>query len=122
MKNIKYNKIQNKEKGVAALFITMMVMLVSLSMVLGLTAIFVSYIRVIEGMGDSVVAFYAANSGIERLLYLRDKLRQDITSIDGTLINEAATYNVRHSIVGGREHFESIGIFKEARRSIRITR
>jgi len=119
---MKKNEIKEKsQKGVAALFITMMVMLVSLSMVLGLTAIFVGYIRVIEGMGDSVVAFYAANSGIERLLYLRDKQGQTDVTINGTLSN-GATYSVIRSFVDGREHFESVGTFKEARRAIRVAR
>lgn len=138
MKNIKYNKTQNKEKGVASIYIATMIMIVSLGIVLGLTVIFIGHLRIIRGMGNSVVAFYAANSGMERLLH-EDKLCRARTApcaapchtechglaspstFSGTLTN-GATYSARFSIVGGREQFESVGIFEGARRAIRITR
>jgi hypothetical protein len=40
-----------------------------LALALGVSALLFSQIKVIRGLGDSVVAFYAADSGIERELY-----------------------------------------------------
>lgn len=144
MKNIKYNKTKNKEKGVASIHITMMIMIISLSMVLGLAVIFIGHLRIIRGMGNSVVAFYAASSGIERLLYLNDKVCDGEKLICPAYCNQdgscfglilpfetssaigAARYDARLSVtttaVTTQEHFESIGIFEESRRAIRATR
>ncbi len=133
------NKTKEKfQKGVASIYIAMMIMIVSLGIVLGLTVIFIGHLRIIRGMGNSVVAFYAANSGMERLLY-EDKLCRARTApcavpchaechglaspstFSGTLAN-GATYRARFSIVDGREHLESLGTFEGARRAIRVTR
>lgn len=135
------NKI--KEKGMVSIYTTMMIMMVSLGMVLGLAAIFVGYLRIIRGIGDSVVAHYAANTGIERLLY-EDKICRRPSpcpahcvpalldtpncrglnlshKIDFILIN-GASFEAKFSRVDGREYFESIGTFEGARRAIRVTR
>lgn len=129
------NKIKQKlEKGAAPIFITMMVMVVSLGIVLGLTAIFIGHLRIIRGMGDSVIAFYAANSGIERLLFEERFCRLQTgpcfspcasdcfglvpgASFSATLTN-GASYSAR--FIDGQ--FESIGIFGTARRAIRVRR
>jgi len=136
------NKI--KEKGMVSIYTTMMIMMVSLGMVLGLAAIFVGYLRIIRGIGDSVVAHYAANTGIERLLY-EDKICRrpspcptycvlalpDTPNCRGLVsphsilnipLNNGAFFEARFSRVDGREYFESIGTFEGARRAIRVTR
>jgi len=43
-------------------------MIVLLSIVLGLSTILVTQVKIIRGLENSVVAFYAADSGIERVL------------------------------------------------------
>ena len=58
-----------KNKG-SAIYFSLIILAVILGMVLGLSAMLVSQIKVVRGMGDSVVALYAANSGIEKGLYL----------------------------------------------------
>jgi hypothetical protein len=128
----------SSSKGVVAIFITMMIMFVSLAIVLGLTVIFVGHLRILKGMGNSVIAFYAADSGIEKLLY-EEKICFQKTSpcvapcasdcfglasgsnFSGTLTN-GASYSATFSIRGGREHFESIGTFEGARRSVSVSR
>lgn len=138
------NNTKEKQKGIVSIFITMMIMIVSLAMVLGLTVIFVGHLRIIRGMGDSVIAFHAANSGIERLLYEDKECRVTAphcpvhcaprpdcfglatsTSFSTTLTNQAV-YNAKFSVqeVGGisREQFESIGTFEGARRAISVSR
>jgi len=60
-------KCLNTQKGVA-IYLAIVVMFVLLSIGVGLSTILVGQIRTIAGIGDSVVAFYAADTGIEREL------------------------------------------------------
>jgi len=123
----KMKKHKTKERGVVSMYITTMIMIVSLGMILGLTVIFVGYLRIIRGMGNSVIAYYAANTGIERILFEDRICTEDClglispSSFSETLTN-GARFEATFSIRDNREHFESIGIFDRARRAIRVTR
>ncbi len=61
------SKIQ-KSEGIALLFIVLITSLI-LSIGLGLTALLIQGMRITGEIGYSVVAFYAADSGIEEALY-----------------------------------------------------
>ena len=63
----------NKEQGIS-LIITFFIMTIILAMVLVISTILYDQIKVIKNMGDSVVAFYAADSGIEKVLYYDRKV------------------------------------------------
>lgn len=56
------------ERGVA-IYLAFMVMTILLAISLGLNVILIGQTKAIKGMGDSVIAFYAADSGIEKILY-----------------------------------------------------
>ena len=58
-----------QEKGVS-LYVAFMIMSILLVIGFGISAILVSEIKVMRGMGRSVNAFYAAETGIEKTLYL----------------------------------------------------
>lgn len=58
----------NGEKGIS-LLLAVLVSSVLLAISLGVSAILISQIRMIKGMGDSVIAFYAADNGVEEMLY-----------------------------------------------------
>jgi len=55
------------QRGVS-IFIVIVVMSVLLGIALGLNAIFVRQLKNLRGIGDSVIALYAADAGIERIL------------------------------------------------------
>lgn len=59
---------QNKQKGVS-LIITFFIMIVILAVVLAISILLYGEIKIIRNIGSSVVAFYAADSGIEKVLY-----------------------------------------------------
>lgn len=67
MKNKSFNLIGN-EKGVA-LIITFFIMIIILAVTLSISSILYSEIKILRNIGSSVVAFYAADSGIEKVLY-----------------------------------------------------
>ena len=56
------------EKGVS-LYLTIVILSVLVTALLALITISVSQIKIIWTLGDSVVAYYAADTGIERVLY-----------------------------------------------------
>ena len=58
------DKNNQSQKGVS-LLITIMVLAIGLSIVLGLTAILIVQLRVVKSIGDSVVAIHAADTGVE---------------------------------------------------------
>jgi len=60
--------MKNSEKGVS-LIITFFVMVIVLAVILSVSALLYSEIKIIKNIGDSVIAFYAADSGAEKLLY-----------------------------------------------------
>jgi len=60
--------INNSEKG-ATLYFAIIIMSLLLAAVFSITSIVLVQIRTIKGMGDSIVAFYAADTGIETALY-----------------------------------------------------
>ncbi len=64
---------------------SMVILAIILAMVLGLGAILFGQIRTIRGMGSSVVALYAADAGIERVLdvyYRGEDLAEEYESND----------------------------------------
>ena len=60
--------IKNSESGVS-LIITFFVLVIILAVVLSISVILYSELKIIRNIGDSVVAFYAADSGVEKTLY-----------------------------------------------------
>ena len=60
--------MRSNQKGISLLFIVLITSLI-LSIGLGLTALLIQGMRITGEIGYSVVAFYAADSGIEEALY-----------------------------------------------------
>lgn len=58
----------NSQKGIS-LIITFFIMVIILSAVLAISAILYSEIKIIRNIGNSVAAFYLADSGVEKTLY-----------------------------------------------------
>ena len=56
-----------KQKGLS-LFLVIIILAIILAIVFGLSTISVSQIKITRWIGDSVVAFYAADTGIEKVL------------------------------------------------------
>jgi len=114
-----------------------------LALALGISAILLSQTKVIKEMGNSVIAFYAANTGIERVLYIdrsicssyeliADRvncLKNEVSNIpSGDLkLDNGAQYELVVDAGGegtcpsGKTYcVKSSGIYKETKRAIRI--
>ena len=74
--NIKSKSISNNQKGIS-LIITFFVMIVVLSLVLSISGILYIQIKGIRDAQNSVISYYAAESGVEKVLYYDRKIVQD---------------------------------------------
>lgn len=60
---------KNQQKGVS-LIITFLIVVVLLTIVLGMAIFFLSQVNIIANTGNSLSAFFAADTGVEKTLYL----------------------------------------------------
>jgi hypothetical protein len=78
------------QKGIS-LYLAISVMTILLAMVLGISAILARQFKIIAGMEDSVVALYAADTGIERaLIDIIDRVDPQPASYSAILTNQAS--------------------------------
>jgi len=63
----------NNQAGVS-LIITFFAMIIIVSIILSITTLLYQEIKMIRNIGNSVIAFYAADSGIEKVLYYDRKV------------------------------------------------
>jgi len=117
---------KNIEKGVS-LYLTFMIMTILLAIALGLSTVFLGQTKVMRGIGDSVVAFYAADAGIEQVLIDRSSPSLVPDYYSGSLEESEATYQV-FVIQGGFNGcsavnycIKSVGAYQATRRAIEIT-
>ena len=115
-------KIKNSNKGVS-LYLTIMVLAIILAIALGVNTIFLGQTKMMREIGNSVMAFYAADAGIERVLLERT----NPVDIPKTPLDNGATYQV-WVVLGGTEGcsatnfcIKSVGAYQEIRRAIEIS-
>ncbi len=66
--NITFTSQEKQEKG-ASLITTFFILTIILAVVLSISILLYGQIKIIRNIGNSVVAFYAADSGVEKVLY-----------------------------------------------------
>jgi len=66
-------KFKISQRGVS-IYLALMIMFILLAIGLGISLIIVSQMRMIRGMGDSVIAFYAADTGIDKTIFYDNKV------------------------------------------------
>lgn len=60
--------MNNKQQGIS-LYLLIMALLIVLSMTISISSLVIIRFGAVEGLGESIVAFYAADSGIEEQLH-----------------------------------------------------
>ncbi len=132
-----------KEKGVS-LYLTVMVMSIFLFVIFSLSVILFYQLQETTRIGDSVVAFYASDSGIERALYdekiclyttadqCGDSCEKDNNEdgyCDGVskdyeeevTFSNGAKYKAKFNSGSSLNYFQSRGEFRETSRAIQIS-
>ncbi|MBU0476700.1 hypothetical protein KKB68_01665 [Patescibacteria group bacterium] len=109
-------KLQNN-RGIS-IYITLLIMALLLAMGLGMSAILLGQIKIIRGMGNSVIAFYAADTGVEWALY---NIRKE--EGNGNVSESWDTdygYSVTTNPCDLKICIKSLGTFKETKRAIEV--
>jgi len=111
------NNFQSEE-GITIL-LSVMILSVILSIALGSSDIAIRQVQSMEGIGDSVVAFYAADHGVEEVMVMENP-----TSVSETELSNGATYEVTvidsadPSCDADNYCITSIGSYRNAKRAI----
>lgn len=140
---LKCLNVKTTQRGISLYFAVIITSLL-LAMALGLATILLGQIRILREMGDSVKALFAADTGMEKILYLNNFCQRDdctstspfaslcqdqivaanATSCIGlyyystsTSINDSE-YIATASSTGQGGIFKSMGGYKKARRAI----
>ena len=111
------NNFQSEE-GISIL-LSVMILSVVLSIALGSSNIAIRQVQSMEGIGDSVVAFYAADHGVEEVMIMETP-----SSISETALSNGATYEV--TVIDSSDPncdannycISSIGSYRDAKRAI----
>lgn len=107
-----------------SIYLAIMIMTILLALAFGISTILLSQVKMVGEMGDSVIAFYAADTGIEKVL----DNREDPSPLNGyseTLAN-GASYQIFVLSSGPdcpADNFciKSVGTYKGVRRAIEIS-
>ena len=118
----------NLQKGVS-LYIAFLIMTILLSIGLSMSTLLVSEIKTMTEMGKSVVAYYVAETGIERALFETRTIENPVGQVYEETWDNEASYSV--SVVAqGAEGcspsanycIKSVGHYKGVKRAIMISR
>jgi hypothetical protein len=114
-------KIQKLEKGVS-IYLVILISTFILTVVLGLSTILISRIKVSREIGYSVIAFYGADTGIEKVLMDRENPTSTSGSLNlnGDFVTYSVTVNPSSTCGAANYCISSSGIFKGVRRAIEI--
>lgn len=115
-KMLKFINVKMNQRG-AALYLALIIMIILLAISLGLTAISISEIKMARDTGYSVVAFYAADTGIEHALYniLKESGTGDVSYITW---GAEYGYEVTTDPCDGNTCVRSVGVYRGIKRAI----
>ena len=119
-----------KQKGVS-LYLAVVIMSILSSVVLGLIALSMSGIKMVSGLENSVMSFYAANTGIEEMLIDRNAPDPtysgylDLNNNETDDPNEDSFYDVTVTAAGSNCSannycVKSIGKYRDTKRVIEV--
>lgn len=123
---LKINFLAEKEKGISLLYVIFITSIL-LAIAFGISRTLISQIKMLSGAGQSVAAFYAADSGIEKVLMEWDNPNLGDDYYNGSLSN-GANFRVFVYQGDGSEDcssefnycIKSIGDYKGIKRAIEI--
>lgn len=117
------NHLKSKMQSGVSVYLAVAILGILLSIGFGVSTIFLGQVQTMRNTGYSVIAFYAADAGIEKILLVRDAP----ADIPETVLSNGATYQVfvtaggAGGCVASNFCIKSIGKYKETSRAIEIT-
>lgn len=112
-------KHKNSQKGISLMF-AIFILTFTLGIALGTATILVRQMKIMREIGYSSIAFFAADSGIERVLYEDRKNNLVGTgTMSFTFPDNGASYNVEYDS-NGNTTIKSIGSYQNTNRAIEI--
>ena len=124
------------ERGVS-LYMILMIMAMLLGIGFGMSALLLNQFDTLKGIGYSVLAFYATEAGVDRVLYIDQKECADdperFTCLQGAVplgdqtLSNGAQYLLIIEPPGGActastYCVKSVGTYKQSRRAVRVGR
>ncbi len=132
--------LNNAARKGSALYVALMATTILLGIALSLASLSFGQMGMMRALGDSVLAFFAADAGVERALLIDSKecalddqralcVQERVRSLGTVVLNSGASYQISVEQGGegacARERFycaQAFGAYKDARRAVRITR
>jgi hypothetical protein len=111
----------NTKKGVS-IYLAIIIMAALLAIVLGLNAILISQIKIIRNMGYSVVAFYAAEAGIEGALKIENATSSSLANGASYVVTKLSPGTGVCLATANNYCLVSIGNYQGTRRAIQVSR
>jgi hypothetical protein len=131
------NYKRKTEQGVS-LYMIFMIMTLLFGIGFGMSALLLSQLDTLRGIGYSVLAFYATEAGIDRVLYIDQKdcasapdrigcLHDAVDPLGVQTLSNGAQYTLTIESPGGActastYCVKSVGTYKLARRAVRVGR
>ncbi len=124
------------QRGVS-LYMVFMIMTLLLGIGFGMSALLLTQLDTLRGIGYSVLAFYATDAGIERVLYIDQKTcvnsptrlscLQGAAPSQSQSLSNGAAYTITIESPGGActtptYCAKSVGTYQQARRAVRVGR
>ena len=106
------------QKGIS-IYLALMIMSILSAVVLGLISMSISGIKIAKGLENSVISFYAANTGIEHSLYNIRK-EGELGIVSDTLLDGETDYDVSVIVDGKEVTIKSIGTYRDTKRAIEV--
>lgn len=109
----------NKQKGVSIL-LSLLVMTAILSIAFGVSKLVIGEIKIGRNISRSVVAYYAADSAVERAIFEKRINNNELNIVDDCSINwdNGSSYGVKVQVSGGNIIVEASGCYNDTKRAI----
>ncbi len=121
-KKTKIQKMQKNESGVSLIF-TVLFLAMVLSTGLGIANLMLKEIKISSNIGYSVPAFYAAETGIEKVLYMDRIAGEDLEDYekDETLDGAGSDFHVEVTEIGPPIKIKSVGTYNGVKRGVEVS-
>ena len=120
-----FGKNVRGQKGVS-LYLSIVIMVILLAIVLGMSGILLGQLKMMKGIENSVIAFYAADTGIEEVLMSRSDPTSSCTKSSSCSLPNQARYYLEiksdedENCSAANFCISSVGIYRETQRAIRV--